>query len=233
MQNKRFFIFPLVLLVVTASGCVSVTFEKHTGQENNFGIGLETPLPPAVDIPNASIPISSATYSSPASPSPTTSAGLGSATPVTAVLAEPGGDSLVKTQPATGRLVAEITFDILANQGWQKTGLDIQEGDLVSIEYQSGLWTDYAGVVKPFDADGDPGYKCANIILTCVEPMPERTKGGLIARVGGATPTFIGSRASFQAINYGPLQLMMNDSLYPGDWTDNEGSVTVRIKVTR
>jgi len=135
------------------------------------------------------------------------------------------------TQPAATSL-----FTVYASRGWNNTGLNIGIGDLVQIEYQSGLWTYWPGKIAPFDANGNPGrYICAELIeaSSCVEPLPEANKGSLIARIGATKPIHVGNQRAFRAANAGLLELSMNDSKLASDFSKDEGSVVVRTTIIR
>lgn len=128
-------------------------------------------------------------------------------------------------------------FTVQANKGWNNTGLSIQTGDSVQIEYQDGLWTHWPGKVPLYGATGQTTerYICAEIqpASQCVEPMPQAQKGALIARVGATSPIYVGNRVTFRASNSGPLELGMNDSKLPIDFSKDEGFLVVRITVTK
>ena len=116
-------------------------------------------------------------------------------------------------------------FDV-KSASWQDTGIEIQEGDLVWVEYIGGTWTD--------STETNPdGYSAGgNSVLRYVEGTitDKAMLGTLIARVGGENqPIFtIGRWAVFVAPSSGKLELAMNDSSYE----HNAGSVTVKIDIT-
>lgn len=128
------------------------------------------------------------------------------------------------------------TFTVYANKSWTDTGMGVGAGDKMRIEYQGGLWTYWPGTVAPFDANGNPQrYICADLIKAsdCIEPLPQANKGSLIARIGSGGVMYVGNRSAFDAINAGSLELSMNDSKLPIDYSKNEGSIVVRITITK
>jgi len=139
------------------------------------------------------------------------------------------------TTPASQPAGLIVQFTVQANQGWNGTGIRVETGDLVEIQRQSGVWTYWAGQISPFDAEGNPqAYICATEqeASQCVEPLPEANKGALIARVGDATPVYIGNHSAFRAATTGALELSMNDSSLAIDLADNEGFIAVEITVS-
>lgn len=139
-----------------------------------------------------------------------------------------------------GRLGAEqkdssvTTVTVQADKGWQDTGVSINAGSKVTIEYISGQWSG-TGLPneKPSDGAGDPsGWKCTNFLPAnqCVEPIPDFTKGALVGKLGNVLLK-VGNYLNFTATTAGSLLLRMND----GDTglQGNSGSLVVRITVVR
>ena len=143
------------------------------------------------------------------------------------------------TLPPTDTPIIQVSspFTVQANKGWNNTGLGIQIGESIQIEYQDGLWTHWPGQVPHYGATGQTTgrYICAEIELAsqCVEPMPQAQKGALIARIGATSPIYVGNRVTFRASHSGPLELGMNDSILPSDFSKDEGFLVVQITVTR
>ncbi|MFA7380936.1 MAG: tyrosinase family protein [Bacteroidia bacterium] len=127
-------------------------------------------------------------------------------------------------------------FNVQSKLPWQSTGINIEKGSTVSISYASGEWTadpsDNAGQL--YDANGSP-----DIIVPASQPLypiVNKPMGGLIGRVNGGAPFFIGDGVitPFVVPNSvsGLLELCINDDLtgaYGAGLTDNEGQITVNI----
>ncbi len=127
-------------------------------------------------------------------------------------------------------------FTVYANEGWQNTGIYIEAGDVVQIDYISGKWSFWSGNVAPHDANGDPnGYVCAQHMPAsrCSEPVPNAIKGSLVARIGDSPPMYVGNYTTFIATTTGSLELAINDALTLADLADNVGSIVVRIMVSK
>jgi len=126
------------------------------------------------------------------------------------------------------------SFSVSATQDWNSTGMTVDSGKTVRIQYISGTWSD-SSQIAPFDANGEPNINVCGVYYPttrCVEPMANRPKGALIARIGHSEPIYIGNQATFQARTSGILELGMNDSTLAADLLDNTGSVLVSITVT-
>ena len=125
----------------------------------------------------------------------------------------------VTTLGANGKV-----FDV-QSAPWQDTGMDVQEGDLIWIEYIGGQWTD--------NTDSNPdGYSAGgNSVAGFVDGTlsDKAMLGTLIARVGGEGNRIftIGRWSVFIAPSSGKLELAMNDSSYE----HNDGLVTVKIDI--
>jgi hypothetical protein len=122
-----------------------------------------------------------------------------------------------------------VSFEVFANRRWQNTGVELQPGDRILIEYVSGKWTGWEGTQPLHDANG-PGdnYVCANAIPAsqCIEPVPDYQTRALVGRVGSQILK-VGNRLATTVSSAGNLELRMND----GDegLHDNAGSIIVRI----
>jgi hypothetical protein len=128
-----------------------------------------------------------------------------------------------------------LTHSVFANQGWSDTGIDVEKGDVITIEYKGGYWTYLPGKSTLVDGNGDIYYICTETISEsqCIEQIPGRPKGSLIARVGTSDPVYIGNYNIFSSPVSGKLLLSINDSHLISDYSDNEGSLTVKITVER
>lgn len=116
-------------------------------------------------------------------------------------------------------------FEVLANHTWQNSGLQVEAGNRIEIQYVSGSWTTYRGFHPYVGADGNIGL---NDPKNPNHPVPGAYPGVLIAKIGNGAPEEIGSGATFQACESGALYLQMNDDLM----SDNDGSIIVQITVS-
>lgn len=137
--------------------------------------------------------------------------------------------SLVVTVPAALQ-AAERMVEVSTDRPWQDTGIQINRGDRVRIEYVAGQWTYGVRDIPPHDGSGGPDYVCAEVMepSRCVELVPDFKKGALIGRVGSQILR-IGNLLEFTAEATGPLQLSINDG--PASFDDNAGSITVRVTI--
>jgi hypothetical protein len=107
------------------------------------------------------------------------------------------------------------------NQPWTDTGLDLNQGDQVTITA--------SGTIKI--AGSDPGKTPAGV-PGCIESekglAPGLTCVALIGRIGDGAPFEVGTGISFLVDNPGRLYLGVNDSVFE----DNSGSWTVDITVS-
>ncbi|HEX3142870.1 MAG TPA: hypothetical protein VHQ64_02800 [Pyrinomonadaceae bacterium] len=126
----------------------------------------------------------------------------------------------------------EFTITIDAAESWVDTGLDLKGSATVDIEVISGTWTANPenGMV---DGNGHP-----DLIAKEGYSLPEAVEGLLVGRLGYSSPAFtfpVGSRCTIGPGLAGELHLSINDDingLYGAGFTDNEGSLNVRIKIT-
>jgi hypothetical protein len=114
------------------------------------------------------------------------------------------------------------TVDINSAQGWQPTGLRLEEGQIFTVEYLEGDWSIFPGDTFRYGPDGGASA-CGG--TDCVQPIPRYTKSGMIGRIGDSEPFIVGSYLETTANDSGMLQLRVND----GGTHDNEGLITVRV----
>jgi hypothetical protein len=133
-----------------------------------------------------------------------------------------------------------ITTEVQANQTWQNTGLTVKQGDTVSVNYQSGLWTADPATNggNLYDANGCPGITITQTGYTLLGV----NMGALCGYIGSqpvgdcSDPTFlIGDSYSATSQSEGQLWLCIDDDLkgkYGSGLSDNSGSVTVTVAVS-
>ena len=117
---------------------------------------------------------------------------------------------------------------VFANRGWQDTGIAVNKGQQVTIEYVSGLWfEDPPG--HWHDASGGPNpWTCT--APECHEPLHDFPKYALIGRLGGNILR-IGNRLDFVAEVSGMLQLRPNYGDVDIPIHNPQGAVTVKVTI--
>lgn len=138
-----------------------------------------------------------------------------------AELSAAGAPGAVGTSGTARTAERQVTVD--ASRGWIDTGIDVQSGDVLSIQ-ASGTVT-----LSTNDSDvADPQGSRTNR-RAASSPLPNETAGALIARVNNAAPIYVGSRQSITANAAGRLYLAVNDDFFD----DNRGTYRVTIAVGR
>lgn len=136
-----------------------------------------------------------------------------------------------------GTLIAQADLPIDANFGWVNSRVQVEPGDWIVVQVQSGTWTALGEGVNPlplvsgvgYSTDIAAGWNCSSPL-----PAPLFTFGALIARIQFAdfgNPVYVGDQAEWAADVPGFLHFRIND----GDacMADNKGQLTVAIKVYR
>jgi hypothetical protein len=119
------------------------------------------------------------------------------------------------------RIVKKYTHNLRSNVMWDKTGIIIKEGDIVTVSAEGlvNLWSS----VGPRSADGadipnNGGWRiCENIRF-----------GALLLRIDGKIYP-VGSHDVFSATHAGEIEMTVNDTY--GGFNDNVGSLDVSIVV--
>jgi hypothetical protein len=130
-------------------------------------------------------------------------------------------------------------FNVQSRLPWQSTGITVEQGSTITVQYSSGSWTadpgDNGGQL--YDANGSP-----DIIVPPSQPlypMVNKPMGCLIGRINGGDPFYIGDNNGANPTpvpggSTGLLELCINDDLtgaYGAGLTDNQGQITVNISV--
>lgn len=127
----------------------------------------------------------------------------------------------------------DVTRSVQAKQGWQGTGVDVTQGQPLTVSFRSGLWSadPKTNDGAPYDAKGCPG-----VIVPADQtgyPIVGVAMGALVGRIGGGTPFLVGDGISLSSAPAGGLlELCINDDinhLYGPGLADNFGSVSVEI----
>jgi hypothetical protein len=128
----------------------------------------------------------------------------------------------IKTlQPSPSPAPVKVSFEALADQGWQDTGVKVQPGDTLAVQYVSGLWSPWAGgKYDGIGSGGDPKCTC-NVILGV-------SHAALIGKIGDGNPFLVGNTFTQKAGQAGDLYLGINDTRLD----DNSGSLKVTITLT-
>ena len=159
----------------------------------------------------------------------------------------------VSVPPKEGWVTGSASVD--SRRGWQDTGIDVLEGDLIAITYRSGRWTldrrednplpyvDSGGYSKdahPIVYDEARGNQEATSACRIVEGgAPE---AAMIAQVGNGPLVVVGKAMSFQSNASGRLRLAINEEHCGPDGaecfdhscsSDNQGIVDVEITARR
>jgi hypothetical protein len=106
-----------------------------------------------------------------------------------------------------------------ARERWTDTGVRVQAGDLISFDAEGTIQMS----VNPGDISSPDGASRQAI----EPPMPARTAGTLIARIGNSAPIAVGSHRTVRAPMSGELFLGVNDDHLP----DNSGEYRVNVTV--
>jgi hypothetical protein len=115
-------------------------------------------------------------------------------------------------------------FDVDSTQGWQSTGLYIQQGESITIDYITGKWSPcappkYACPFVTGSGTSDPLNYPQNLLMGCPHLA-------VIAKIGNSEPFCVSSHFGGSVSSSGILYLRANDL----QTSDNGGSVRVRIK---
>lgn len=116
---------------------------------------------------------------------------------------------------------SEAYVEVFADQDWQNTGVLVQPGDTLTIQYVSGKWSPWPGGYYDGEGSGGDPYCSCNVMMNV-------SHAGLIGRIGDGVPFFVGNDLTIMSTETGYLYLGINDSVRD----DNSGSITVRVQVT-
>lgn len=121
--------------------------------------------------------------------------------------------------PGGGAATQNVIVD--ATQRWTDTGVDVRPGDTVVFSA--------TGTVRMSEDEGDTASPAGSTRgrQAADAPVSAESAGGLIARVGNATPVFIGERRTYRVPTGGRLYLSVNDD----HLLDNGGQFRVNISV--
>jgi hypothetical protein len=127
-----------------------------------------------------------------------------------------GGGSF---QPLPPGQVGTGTMQVQARDGWVSTGLQVRQGEVVTISSNGEVRLSRDPSDTATTAGSAKGRRAASA------PMPNELAGALIGRVGNGRPFGIGNQNSFPAPGSGMLYLAVNDD----DLNDNAGAFGVTV----
>jgi hypothetical protein len=125
--------------------------------------------------------------------------------------------------PSNSSGTSERVIDVSANSPGVDTGVDLRQGDNVTITATGDIFSRGTGSISP-EGDNRYGASAGNY------PAPDAAFGALVGYIRmnngrSSAPFMIGSQRTFSAPADGRLMLMVNDDNY----RDNTGSFRVRI----
>ena len=109
---------------------------------------------------------------------------------------------------------------VRAAERWASTGVQVRLGDVVRIESQGTVQLSANTSDTSSPGGAGSGRRAASA------PLPDRPAGALIARIGNASPVFVGADATLRANASGLLYFGVNDD----ELSDNRGEFRVRIE---
>ena len=125
--------------------------------------------------------------------------------------------------------VIQHDVEVYANKDWQDTGVEIRQGEIITIQYVSGEWSPFSGYYTDGRGCTDPNFCTQD--LSILANFPDNIVSGihatLIARINLGQIVVVGNEITFEAKDTGKLLLRMNDK----SSSDNSGSLTVLVKV--
>jgi hypothetical protein len=133
---------------------------------------------------------------------------------------------VIRNRPMSARqppapLLGQVTQDISAELGWQNSGILLEAGETIKVQFLSGEIHDGDTILR---GPAGSGYICGD--SGCCEPMPEVPRDALIGRVGDYL-FLIGDKNAIEVQERGELQLRINDC--DSGLFDNSGSFFVQI----
>jgi Ca2+-binding EF-hand superfamily protein len=130
-------------------------------------------------------------------------------------------DAAGGTPGAPSSVATQRSIRVNAQQRWTDTGIDVRAGDVITFSA--------SGTITMSDDTGDTASPAGSTRGRRAPDAPvlNQLAGGLLARIGGWSPAFIGNRGSWTAPVGGRLYLGVNDDHLP----DNRGEFVVQVGV--
>lgn len=132
--------------------------------------------------------------------------------------------SRTSTRSRTSQHIRSMRFTVPANQTWFDTGIDLESGEVLSIE-ATGHWSNGGEDPQGITASGFRDFYHPDAIDSSI-PF-----GSLIGSLGNGDTFMVGRSRSRTIRDRGRLSLSMND--VPGTFRDNTGTLTVEVVVTQ
>lgn len=127
--------------------------------------------------------------------------------------------------------ITQQDVEVYADNNWQDTGIDIRQGETITIQYVSGEWSPFSGYYTDGQGCTDPNVCTQD--LSVLKNFPDNIVSGihatLIARINQGPILVVGNEVTFKAENTGRLMLRMNDK----STSDNSGSLVVSVTIRR
>ena len=125
------------------------------------------------------------------------------------------------TPSAAASVATQRSVRVNSQMRWPDTGIDVRAGDVITFSA--------TGSITMSDDTGDTASPAGSTRGRTAPDAPvlNQLAGGLLARIGGWSPTFIGSRGTWTAPVGGRLYLGVNDDHLP----DNRGEFVVQVGV--
>jgi Ca2+-binding EF-hand superfamily protein len=123
--------------------------------------------------------------------------------------------------PAAASVATQRSIRVNSQHRWTDSGIDVRAGDVITFSA--------TGTITMSDDTGDTASPAGSTRGRTAPDAPvlNQLAGGLLARIGGWSPTFIGSRGTWTAPVGGRLYLGVNDDHLP----DNRGEFVVQVGV--
>ena len=121
----------------------------------------------------------------------------------------------------TASVATQRSIRVNSQHRWTDTGIDVRAGDVITFSA--------SGTITMSDDTGDTASPAGSTRGRTAPDAPvlNQLAGGLLARIGGWSPTFIGNRGTWTAPVGGRLFLGVNDDHLP----DNRGEFVVQVGV--
>lgn len=142
-----------------------------------------------------------------------------------ALIAVAGGGGGAATRGSTAvtrTTVVTKTFAVRSDMPWNDTGIDVEQGDRVTITATGTVQTSKGTPSRDSQPEGKPGEEFGNNVI------PGVAHGALIGMIGNGAPFSVGARFTGAAPAAGRLFLGVNDK----GIENNDGSYTAVITVS-
>lgn len=129
--------------------------------------------------------------------------------------------------PITNPTIIQQLFEVSSTESWQQASI-IEVGDMVTITYKSGQWTNNKENITNSPYVDSVGYD-PSLRGKFEEIVQGANLAALIGRIGVDYSFTVGNEKAFQSSESGNLELQMNDE----GLANNDGSILVEIVIRR